>query len=107
MSNKHLQPLTDRAYDGQTPYKEDEKEKTNYQQREDMGCSRVQRFRQNLREQDCGRLDVWIGGAWVRGLVFLAQHQKRPLWAVVQDAVKPYLAQNNIVFNRPPKDRSR
>jgi hypothetical protein len=86
-----------------------QEEKNSYEQRENSGStsSRVQRFRNSLREQDCGRLDVWIGGGWVRGLVFLAQHQNRPLWAVVQDAVKPYLAQNNIVFNRPPKDRSR
>ena len=69
--------------------------------------ARVERFRNGLREQDCARLDVWIGSAWVRGLVFLARHQKRPLWALVQEAVRPYLAQNNIVFKSAPRDRVR
>lgn len=69
--------------------------------------ARVERFRNKLREQDCGRLDVWIGGAWVRGLVFLAQHQKRPLWAVVQEAVKSHITKIGLVYKEPPKDRSR
>ena len=46
----------------------------------------------SLREQDCGRLDVWIGGGWVRGLHIIAEYQKRPLWACAQDAIKAYVA---------------
>ena len=55
------------------------------------GNAHAQEFRNNLREQDCARLDVWIGGAWVRGLVFLANHEKRPLWKIVQDIVKSHI----------------
>ena len=69
--------------------------------------ARVERFRNSLREQDCGRLDVWIGGGWVRGLVFLANHEKKPLWAVVQEAVKSHITRIGLVYRDPPKDRNR
>jgi hypothetical protein len=69
--------------------------------------ARVKRFMNSLRQQDCGRLDVWIGGSWVRGLVFLANHEKRPLWEVVQDAVKSHITRIGLVYRDPPEDRSR
>ena len=69
--------------------------------------ARVERFRDSLREQGCGRLDVWIGSDWIEGLLVLSTHQKRPLWAVVQDAVRPYVTKSGIRFKVPPKDRVR
>ena len=67
--------------------------------------ARVKRFRNDLREQGCGRLDVWIGNDWIEGLLVISTYQKRPLWAVVQDAVKPYVTKSGIRFKVPPKDR--
>ena len=83
-------------------------ENNSCEQRENSGSTstRVQRFRKSLREQDCGRLDVWIGGGWIRGLQIIAEYQKRPLWACVQDAIKTYIALNAQI-NVAPKDRSR
>jgi len=67
---------------------------------------RVQHFRDQLRRQECGRLDVWIGKGWIRGLRVIAQHQKRPLWDLVQEAVKDYVAKHARIIT-PPKDRNR
>lgn len=67
---------------------------------------RVQQFRDRLRGQDCGRLDVYIGKGWIRGLRVIAQHHNRPLWALVQDAVKGYVAQHARIITTP-KDRNR
>jgi hypothetical protein len=67
---------------------------------------RVQRCRDRLRAEDCGCLDVWIGSGWIRGAHRIAEHQKRPLWKLVQDALKIYIAQRAQI-NRPPKDRDR
>jgi hypothetical protein len=90
---------------------------TGNEQQEADGCEepqdsnntkvRVQRFRNSLREQGCGRLDVWIGNDWIEGLLVLSTHQKRPLWAVVQDAIKPYVTKSGVRFKVPPKDRVR
>ena len=68
--------------------------------------TRVQRFRKSLRELDCGRLDVWIGGGWVRGMNIIADYKKRQLWECVQDAIKAYVAANAKI-TVAPKDRSR
>jgi hypothetical protein len=70
------------------------------------GSARTQKFRNNLRAQDCGRLDVWIGGGWVRGMHLIADQNKRPFWECVQDAIKAYVAANAKI-NVAPKDRSR
>jgi hypothetical protein len=47
-----------------------EQEDNRCEQQENSGSAstRVRRFRQNLREQDCGRLDVWIGGGLVNSV---------------------------------------
>ena len=66
----------------------------------------VQRFRKSLREQDCARLDVWIGGGWIRGMHSIADHQKRPFWKCIQDAIKNYVAAN-AKSSVAPKDRVR
>jgi hypothetical protein len=83
-------------------------EKNSCEQRQNsMSTStRVQRFRKSLREQECGRLDVWIGNGWIRGLRLIAKHQKRPFWACAQDAIKAYVALNAKI-NVAPKDRDR
>ena len=85
-----------------------QEEKNSCEQRRNSGStsSRVQSFRNSLREQDCGRLDVWIGSGWIRGLQIIAEYQKRPLWACPQDAIKAYVALNARI-NVTPKDRSR
>ena len=85
-----------------------EQEENSCEQQENSGIAstRVRRFRQNLREQDGGCLDVWIGSGWIRGLQITADYQKRPLWACAQDAIKAYVmltAQVNVA----PKDRGR
>ena len=66
--------------------------------------ARVQRFRSRLRADECGRLDVWIGSGWIRDAQTLAEHQKRPLWQLVQDALKGYIAQHAQII-KPPNDR--
>ena len=66
--------------------------------------ARVQRFRSRLRADECGRLDVWIGSGWIRDAQTLAEHQKQPLWQLVQDALKGYIAQHAQII-KPPKDR--
>jgi hypothetical protein len=68
--------------------------------------ARVQKFRTTLRGQDCGRLEVWIGSGWIRGARVIAKHQKRPLWALVQDALKVYISQHARIITAP-KDRYR
>jgi hypothetical protein len=68
--------------------------------------ARVERFRNGLREQDCARLDVWIGGGWIRGMHLIADHQKRPLWKCIQDAIRNYVAANAKI-SVAPKDRVR
>ena len=68
--------------------------------------TRVKKFRDNLRRQDCARLDVWVGNDWIRGARMIAQWQKRPLWQLVQDALKAYVSQNARIV-RVPKDRDR
>jgi hypothetical protein len=68
--------------------------------------ARVERFRNSLREHDCGRLDVWIGSGWIRGMHLIANYNKQPLWECVQDAIKAYVAANAKI-NVAPKDRSR
>jgi hypothetical protein len=86
----------------------EQEEKNSCEQREN-GCStstRVQRFRSGLREKDCGRLDVWIGSGWIRGLQIIAEYQKRPLWACAQDAIKAYVTLTAQV-NVAPIDRVR
>ena len=68
--------------------------------------ARVHKHRDNLRREDCERLDVWIGRDWIRGARLVAQWQKKPLWALVEDAIKAYVAQHARI-NRPIKDRDR
>jgi len=70
------------------------------------GSTRVEKFRDNLRRQDCGRLDVWAGNDWIRGARMIAKWQKRPLWQLVQDALKAYVSQNARI-SRALKDRDR
>ena len=68
--------------------------------------ARVHKHRDTLRSQDCGRLDVWVGNDWIKGARMLAEYQKRPLWQLVQDALKAYISQNARII-RTPKDRDR
>ena len=63
-------------------------------------------FRDKLREQDCRRLDVWIGRDWIRGARLIAQWHKIPLWVVVEDTLKAYVAQHTRI-NGPVKDCDR
>ena len=66
--------------------------------------NRVHKHRDTLRSQDCGRLDVWVGNDWIRGARTIAKWQQRPLWAVIQDAIKAYVSLNARI-NTPLKDR--
>ena len=50
------------------------------------------------------RLDVWIGGGWVRGMHLIADYKKRQLWECVQDAIKAYVAANAKI-TVAPKDQ--
>ena len=68
--------------------------------------TRVQRYRDSLRGQQCGRLDVWIGAEWILGARMIAGWQKRPLWQLVEDALKAYVAQHARITG-PVKDRDR
>ena len=68
--------------------------------------ARVHKHRDNLRREDCGRLDLWVGSGWIRSARMIAQWQKRPLWTLVEDALKAYVTQNARII-RPIKDRDR
>ena len=67
---------------------------------------RARQFRDRLRTEECGRLDVWIGKGWIRGLRVIAQHHNLPLWAIVQEAVKDFVGKH-ARFHTPPRDRDR
>ncbi|MDH5669570.1 MAG: hypothetical protein OEY86_16345 [Nitrospira sp.] len=67
---------------------------------------RARQFRDRLRTEECGRLDVWIGKGWIRGLRVIAQHHNLSLWAVVQEAVKDYVTKHARIIT-PPRDRDR
>ena len=69
-------------------------------------AARVQKHRQKLRGDHCQRLEVWVGSDWIRSARLIAQWQKRPVWELVQDALKAYVAQNARIITTP-KDRDR
>jgi hypothetical protein len=52
---------------------------------------RVQKHRAKLREEGCGRLEVWIGLGTIDDLREIAKRKKRPLWGVVQEALIAYV----------------
>lgn len=64
--------------------------------------ARVRKHRDNLRSQDCERLDVWVGSGWIRSARTIAKWQKRPLWQLVQDALKAYV-RKMLVSSEPPR----
>jgi hypothetical protein len=67
------------------------------------GTERVRKHRAKLREDQCSRLDVWIGIWIVEGIRQLAKTKGREPWAEVQDVLEQHLMANGAVpVAQPP-----
>lgn len=53
---------------------------------------RVQKHRDKLRAEHCGRLEVWIGKGVIKAAKDLAHREKAEVWEVVQDALQAYVS---------------
>jgi hypothetical protein len=53
---------------------------------------RVQKHRAKLREEGCGRLEVWIGRGPIEDLREVAKRKKLQVWEAVQEAVQAYVS---------------
>ncbi len=53
--------------------------------------ARVKRHRAKLRDQYCGRLEVWIGVTVIENVRKIANRKKVPMWAAVQEALESYV----------------
>ena len=52
---------------------------------------RIRKHRAKLREEQCSRLEVWIGTWIVQGIRQLAKTKGRETWAEVQDVLEQHL----------------
>ena len=56
--------------------------------------ARVRKHRAKLREEQCSRLEVWIGTWIVQGIRQLAKAKGRETWTEVQDVLEQHLIAN-------------
>ncbi len=62
---------------------------------------RVRKHRAKLRDQYCGRLEVWIGVTVIENLREVATRKKVRMWAAVQEALEAYVTGHAACDERP------
>ncbi len=63
--------------------------------------ARVKRHRAKLRDQYCGRLEVWIGLTVIENVREVAKRKNVPMWAAVQEALETYVTGHATCDDRP------
>jgi len=64
------------------------------------GTARVQKYRTKLRQEGCGRLEVWIGRGPIQDLRDTAKRKNLEVWEAVQEAIRAYVAGNRATENK-------
>ena len=62
---------------------------------------RVKRHRAKLRDQYCGRLEVWIGRTVIQNVRKVAKQRKVQMWVAVQEALETYVTGHAARAGRP------
>jgi hypothetical protein len=63
--------------------------------------ARVQKCRANLRAQQCGRLEVWVGNNLIEAIRTIARHQNDYMWVVVKEALEAHVTRHAAVVTAP------
>jgi hypothetical protein len=66
--------------------------------------ARVQKYRANLRSQQCGRLEVWIGNNLIDAIRTMARHQNDYVWVVVKEALEAHVTRRYAAVVTAPHD---
>ncbi len=64
---------------------------------------RVRKHRAKLRDQYCGRLEVWIGLTVIENVREVATRKNVQMWVAVQEALEAYVVSSHVACDGRPE----